>query len=44
MGIHFDCKTNKWIEHEKPTNAEMATGAKSGSFGKGTRKPDRFGL
>jgi hypothetical protein len=41
---YFDCKTNKWIEPEKPTNAEMATGAKSGSFGKGTRKPDRFGL
>ena len=41
---YFDCKTNAWIEPEKPTNAEMATGAKSGSFGKGTRKPDRFGL
>ena len=41
---YFDCKTQKWVSSEAPTAAEMATGAKSGSFTKGTRKPDRFGL
>ncbi|MDB9924861.1 hypothetical protein OAD67_01225 [bacterium] len=41
---YFDCKSNKWLEPEKVSNAEMATGEKSGTFSKGTRKPDRFGL
>ena len=41
---YFDCRKNAWLESEKPTAAEMATGTKSGTFAKGTRKPDRFGL
>jgi hypothetical protein len=40
----YDCETGKWIEPEAPSNSQMATGEKTGTFQKGTRKPDRFGL
>lgn len=41
---HFDCKTQAWLEPEKVSKSEMASGTKTGTFGQGTRKPDRFGL
>jgi hypothetical protein len=43
-GGYFDCKTQMWTMPEAATAAQRATGAKTGSFKDGTRKPDKFGL
>ena len=47
---YFDPKSQcyfvngQWLQSAAPTAAQLATGQQSGSFKKGTRKPDRFGL
>ena len=42
---YFCCKTQKWLESDVPTAAQLASGdTKVGSFSRGTRVPDKWGL